>query len=71
MKGKKTWLIALLAALAGVTSVLVPELTPVLRDIARPSEPASDPALEEVHKLCASNWSECPPTQSAERSPQP
>lgn len=70
MKGKKRWLIALLAALAGVTSVLVPEATPVLQVIGRQSAQENDPAREEALRHCASNWSECPPIPSVEQSPQ-
>lgn len=67
MKGRKRWLIALLAALAAGIPVLVPELAPLVPVIERQSE--QDAALPPVvldPKQCASNWSACPPTPLAD-----
>ena len=65
MKGKKRWLIALLAALAGAIPVLVPEAGPLVEVIAKQS--AQDGELPPLDPLdprqCASNWSACPPPQ--------
>lgn len=63
MKGKKRWLIALLAALAGAIPVLVPEAAPLVEVIAKPSvQDGGLPPLDPLDpRQCASNWSACPP----------
>lgn len=64
MKGKKRWLIALLAALAGAIPVLVPEAAPVA-DMLNPLVVAPDSVDPVLHdpRQCVSNWSVCPQTQ--------
>lgn len=64
MKGKKRWLIALLAALAGAIPVLVPQAAPVA-DMLKPLVVEPEPlALEPLDpRQCGSNWSVCPQTQ--------
>ena len=63
MKGKKRWLIALLAALAGAIPVLVPEAGPLVEVIAKQSAQDGElPPLDPLDpKQCVSNWSACPP----------
>jgi len=63
MKGKKRWLIALLAALAGAIPVLVPEAGPLVEVIAKQSvQDGGLPPLDPLDpRQCASNWSVCPP----------
>lgn len=66
---KKKWLIAVIAALAAATPVLLPEAVPVLQVIERALDALvvqPDPA--DALKQCASNWSECPPIPSPEPS---
>lgn len=67
LKGKKKWLIALLAALAGAIHVLVPQAGPVV-DMLKPLvvEPEPLAPLELDPKQCASNWSVCPQTPSVD-----
>ena len=64
MKGRKRWLIALLAALAGAIPVLVPQAAPVA-DMLKPRvegpEPLDPDPLDP--RQCGSNWSVCPQTQ--------
>lgn len=70
-KGKKKWLIALLAALAGVIPVLVPEAAPLAPVIERVFGPGSASHQEDAEsRQCASNWSVCPPVPSPEAPSQ-
>lgn len=46
-KGKKKWLIAVLAALVAVVEVVAPELTPVAEVVAEAVEPNVWASLEE------------------------
>ena len=67
LKGKKKWLIALLAALAAAIPVLVPQAGPVvdmLKQLVVEPEPLEP--LELDLKQCASNWSVCPQTPSVD-----
>lgn len=67
MKGRKRWLIALLAALAAAIPALVPELAPLVPVIERQSEQDAALLLEDPDpRQCASNWSACPPIPSAD-----
>ena len=70
MKGRKRWLIALLAALAAAIPALVPELAPLIPVIdpviERQSEQEAAEAVVLDPRQCASNWSACPPTPSAD-----
>lgn len=67
MKGRKRWLIALLAALAAAIPALAPELAPLVPAIERQSgQDAALPPVDLDPRQCASNWSECPPTPSAD-----
>lgn len=63
MKGKKRWLIALLAALAGAIPVLVPGAGPLVEVIAKQSvRDGGLPPLDPLDpRQCASNLSACPP----------
>lgn len=71
MKGRKKWLIALLAALAGVIPVLVPQAAPLVPAIERVFGPESASLQEAAEsRQCASNWSECPPVPSPEAPSQ-
>lgn len=65
LKGRRNkWLIALLAALAGVIPVLAPELAPLAPVIESQFAPEGVlPPVELDPRQCASNWSACPPPQ--------
>lgn len=67
LKGKKRWLIALLAALAGAIPVLVPQAGPVV-DMLKPLvvEPEPLEPLELDPRQCGSNWSVCPQVPSVD-----